>query len=61
MGNFEGVYPTWTLNHAYINTGVTCGDISKLSVLVDTYRVFDTEPLYNVNVQDAYLFGSSNS
>ena len=58
MGNFEGDYPNWTLNHAYINTGVTCSDMSKLTVLVDTYRVFDTEPLYNVNVGDAYLFGS---
>ena len=58
MGNFEGDYPNWTLNHAYINTGVTCSDMSKLTVLVDTYRVFDTEPLYNVNVNDAYLFGS---
>lgn len=58
MGNYESDYPTWTLNHAYINTGVTCSDMSKLTVLVDTYRVFDTEPLYNVNVNDAYLFGS---
>lgn len=58
MGDFESLYPTWTLNHAYINTGVTCDDVSKLSVLVDTYRVFETEPLYNVNVQDAYLFGA---
>ena len=58
MGNYEKDYPTWTLNHAYINTGVTCDDMSKLTVLVNTYRVFDTEPLYNVNVGDAYLFGS---
>lgn len=58
MGNYESNFPTWTLNHAYINTGVTVQDMSKLTVLVDTYRVFDTEPLYNVNVEDAYLFGS---
>jgi len=58
MGNFESVFPDWTLNHAYINTGVTCDDASKLSVLVDTFRVFETEPLHNVNVEDAYLFGS---
>jgi len=58
MGEFENLYTNWTLNHAYINTGVTCDDVSKLTVLVDTYRVFDTEPLYNVNVGDAYLFGS---
>lgn len=58
MGDYERLYPTWTMNHAYINTGVTCEDVSKLSVLVDTYRVFETEPLYNVNVQDAYLFGA---
>jgi len=58
MGDYERLYPTWTMNHAYINTGVTCEDVSKLSVLVNTYRVFETEPLYNVNVQDAYLFGA---
>lgn len=59
MGDFESLYPTWTLNHAYINTGVTCQDMSKLTVLCNTFRVFDTTPLYNVNVGDAYLFGSS--
>ena len=58
MGNYESNFPNWTLNHAYINTGVTVSDMSKLSVLCDTIRVFDTEPLYNVNVGDAYLFGS---
>lgn len=58
MGNYESQFPSWTLNHAYINTGVTVADMSKLTVLCDTFRVFDTEPLYNVNVNDAYLFGS---
>lgn len=58
MGNYESQYPAWTLNHAYINTGVTVDDMSKLTVLCDTYRVFETEPLHNVNVEDAYLFGS---
>ena len=58
MGNYESQFPSWTLNHAYINTGVTVSDMSKLTVLCDTFRVFDTEPLYNVNVNDAYLFGS---
>lgn len=59
MGNFEPSFPNWTLNHAFINTGVTCSDMSKLTVLVDTYRVFEaTAPLYDVNVNDAYLFGS---
>ena len=58
MGNYESNFPNWTLNHAYINTGVTVADMSKLTVLCDTFRVFETEPLYNVNVGDAYLFGS---
>lgn len=58
MGDYEANFPTWTLNHAYINTGVMVPDMSKLTVLCDTFRVFDTEPLYNVNVNDAYLFGS---
>ena len=58
MGNYENLFPSWTLNHAYINTGVTVPDMSKLTVLCDTMRVFDTEPLYNVNVEDSYLFGS---
>lgn len=58
MGNYESQFPSWTLNHAYINTGVTVADMSKLTVLCDTFRVFETEPLYNVNVNDAYLFGS---
>lgn len=58
MGNYEHLFPNWTLNHAYINTGVTVPDMSKLTVLCDTFRVFDTEPLYNVNVDDSYLFGS---
>lgn len=59
MGAYESSFPTWTLNHAYINTGVTAADMSKLTVSCDVFRVFDTEPLYNVNVGSAYLFGSS--
>ena len=58
MGNYESSFPQWTLNHAYINTGVTVSDMSKLTVLCNTMRVFETEPLHNVNVDDAYLFGS---
>lgn len=58
MGDYEQNFPSWTLNHAYINTGVMVPDMSKLTVLCETVRVFDTEPLYNVNVNDAYLFGS---
>ena len=59
MGAYEPSFPTWTLNHAYINTGVTAADMSKLTVSCDVFRVFETEPLYNVNVGSAYLFGSS--
>lgn len=58
MGGYESNFPAWTLNHAYINTGVTAQDMSKLTVQCEVVRVFDTEPLYNVNVDDAYLFGS---
>ena len=59
MGSYESSFPTWTLNHAYINTGVTAADMSKLTVACDVFRVFETEPLYNVNVGNSYLFGSS--
>ena len=58
MGSYEQNFPAWTLNHAYINTGVTVEDMSKLTVHCEVMRVFETEPLYNVNVGDAYLFGS---
>lgn len=58
MGGYEQNFPAWTLNHAYINTGVTVEDMSKLTVHCEVMRVFETEPLYNVNVGDAYLFGS---
>lgn len=58
MGAYEQNFPSWTLNHAYINTGVTVQDMSKLTVQCEVVRVFETEPLYNVNVGDAYLFGS---
>lgn len=61
MGAYESQFPNWTLNHAYINTGVTVDDMSKLSVICDTMRVFEDQPLQNVNVEDAYLFGSVTS
>ena len=58
MGSYDSSFPTWTLNHAYINTGVTCTDMSKLTVAMSTVRVFEDQPLYNVNVGDRYLFGA---
>lgn len=58
MGDWENQFPTWTLNHAYINTGVTVDDMSKLSVVMNTVRVFEDQPLHNVNVGSSYLFGS---
>ena len=61
MGAYEAQFPSWTLNHAYINTGVTVDDMSKLSVVCNTMRVFEDQPLQNVNVEDAYLFGSITS
>jgi len=60
MGSYDTSFPTWTLNHAYINTGVTCLDMSKLTVAMSTVRVFEDQPLYNVNVGDRYLFGASS-
>jgi len=60
LGAYEYEHPTWTMNHAYINTGFTCLDMSKLSIQLDCYRVDELAPLYTVNAGYAYLFGSSS-
>ena len=61
LGDYEHLHPEWTLNHAYINTGVSAEDMSKLTVVVETGLVDKNVPLYNVNAGQAYLFGSSSS
>ena len=49
------------MNHAYINSGVSCLDMSKLTVIMECARVDDYVPLHQVNEGYAYLFGSSSS
>lgn len=61
LGDYEHLHPEWTLNHAYINTGVSAEDMSKLTVVMETGLVDKNVPLYNVNAGQAYLFGSSSS
>lgn len=61
LGNFEGLHPEWTLNHAYINTGVVAQDMSKLTVVMECKRVDENVPLHDVNVGYSYLFGSSSA
>ena len=58
MGSYDRTFPSWTLNHAYINTGVVADDISETTVAMSTVRVFPDVPLYDVNVGNAYLFGA---
>ena len=61
MGEYETLYPTWTMNHAYINTGVTAEDMSKLTVVMECDRVDNNVPLHDVNTGYGYLFGSHSS
>lgn len=61
LGDYENLHPTWTLNHAYINTGVSVDDMSKLTVIMECARVDNNAPLHTVNVGNAYLFGSSSA
>jgi hypothetical protein len=48
------------MNHAYINTGITAQDMSKLTVVMECKRVDDNVPLHDVNGAYGYLFGSSS-
>lgn len=61
LGEFELQHPTWTMNHAYINTGITVDDMSKLTVIMECARVDENVPLHNVNAGYGYLFGSTSS
>ena len=60
LGDFEAQHPEWTLNHAYINTGVTAADMSKLTVVMECGLVDENVPLHEVNGAYGYLFGSSS-
>ena len=58
LGPYEHLHPEWTMNHAYINTGITADDMSKLTVIMECDRVDENVPLYQVNAGYGYLFGS---
>lgn len=60
LGNFEHLHPQWTMNHAYINTGVTVRDMSKLTVIMECAPVDKNTRMDYVNANYAYLFGSSS-
>ncbi len=60
LGDYEGLHPEWTMNHAYINTGVTAQDMSKLTVIMECKRVDENVPLHQVNGAYGYLFGASS-
>lgn len=59
LGSYEYLHPEWTMNHAFINTGITVEDMSKLTVVMECARVDENVPLYQVNAGYAYLFGST--
>lgn len=61
LGDYEYLHPEWTMNHAFINTGISVDDMSKLTVVMDCDRVDPHVPLYQVNEGHAYLFGSHSS
>ena len=58
LGDYEHLHPEWTMNHAFINTGVSADDMSKLTVVMECARVDENVPLYQVNAGYGYLFGS---
>lgn len=60
LGDYEYLHPEWTMNHAFINTGVSARDMSKLTVIMECKRVDENVPLHNVNAGYAYLFGSTS-
>jgi hypothetical protein len=49
------------MNHAFINTGVSAEDMSRLTVIVECGRVDENVPLYQVNSGYSYLFGSTST
>lgn len=61
LGAYENQHPEWTMNHAYINTGVSVQDMSKLTVIMEAKRVDEYVAPHTVNAGYAYLFGSSSA
>ena len=61
LGEYEYLHPEWTMNHAFINTGISVDDMSKLTVVMECERVDQNVPLYQVNARYGYLFGSHSS
>lgn len=61
LGSYEHLHPEWTMNHAYINTGVSVSDMSKLTVIMEAKRVDENVSPHTVNAGYAYLFGSSSA
>ena len=61
LGSYEYLHPEWTMNHAFINTGVSAEDMSKLTVVMECARVDENVPMYQVNAGYAYLFGSTGT
>ena len=61
LGSYEYLHPEWTMNHAFINTGVSAEDMSRLTVVMECARVDENVPMYQVNAGYAYLFGSTGS
>lgn len=60
LGDYEHLYPNWTMNHSFINTGVIAEDMSKLTVIMECARVDTNVPLHDVNEGYGTLFGSSS-
>ena len=61
LGAYEHLHPEWTMNHAYINTGISVDDMSKLTVIMECARADENVPLYQVNAGYGYLFGSHSA
>ena len=61
LGSYEYLHPEWTMNHAFINTGISADDMSKLTVVMECERVDQNVPLYQVNAGYGYLFGSHSA
>lgn len=57
----ENLFPNETFNKAYISTGFTCSDRSKLTMIVETEKIYPSTDLTQVNVGDAFMFGSKGS
>ena len=61
LGSYEYLHPEWTMNHAFINTGISAEDMSRLTVVMECARVDENVPMYQVNAGYAYLFGSTGT